>query len=103
MAKQLLGHPPVPILPAAERGVVEQAWQEVSRRATMAKKRRDDDDDNFILILLLSILGGDVEGWLVEGRYFKWNRVETGAGFIFDGLPCVTLIRLTCLTRLRAY
>jgi len=50
VAKQLLGHPPVPILPAAERGVVEQAWQ-VVKRATIAK-RRERENDNFILLLL---------------------------------------------------
>ena len=50
MAKQLLGHPPVPMLPAAERGVVEQAWQ-VVKRATTAKRRKT-GNNNFILLLL---------------------------------------------------
>ena len=69
-------------IPAAERGVVEQAWQ-VVKSATIAKRRRD-DDDNFILILLLSLLGlvamWSVGGW---GRGISSvSRAETGAGLI---------------------
>ena len=69
-------------IPAAERGVVEQAWQ-VEKRAAIAKKRRN-DDDNFILILLLSLLGlvamWGGGGW---GRGISSvSRAETGGGLM---------------------